>query len=152
MKNLFLQESSKYDARTENGALSHSSTGSLFLDQFAKAGTYIDHKKLGRTQADVNRDMALLWDENPEMALRMAFYLRMITRKNKGVFATEKVQKGQGLRDEGLMRLLWVAKNHRKVFERNMALIPEVGSWKDLLTLWSMDSKLVDINLIFDLL
>lgn len=151
MKNLFLQELSKYDTTTENGALSHSSTGSVFIDQFAKAGTFIDHKLMGRTQDNINTDMALLWNENPDLAMRFVFYLRMITRKNMGVFKTETVQKGQGLRTEAFMRLLWVAERHPKVFERNLALIPEVGSWKDLITLWEMNSDLVDINLIFEL-
>lgn len=148
MKNSFLQATTRYNTTTENGAMSHSSTGSLFLDQFSKAGTY-----RGREQSAVNTDMALLWDENPELAMKMVFYLRMITRKNKGVFATEKVQKGQGARDEAFKRLLWVAKNHPKTFEKNLALIPEVGSWKDLIQLWEMDTQgVVDIQLIFDLI
>ena len=38
--NSFVEEITSNDTVTENGALSHSTTGDLTLDYFTKAGTY----------------------------------------------------------------------------------------------------------------
>ena len=120
---------------TQNGALSYASTGSLLVDQFGKAGSYRD-----RAFSVVCDEQKMLWDENPEAALKFPFYLRLITRQAKtedGV--TEKVQRGAGNRDEAFKRLLWVAYNHPDEFYRNLWLIPIVGSWKDMWQLLHLD-------------
>ena len=39
--NQFLNATTTKNTRTENGALSNSSTGSIAVDQFAKVATYI---------------------------------------------------------------------------------------------------------------
>lgn len=127
------------ETRTENGALTWTTTNSVFVDQFGKAGSY-----RGRSYEDVSREQAQLWDENPTMAFRFILYLRMVTRKikiNNG-FITETVQKGQGNRDESFKRLLWVAENHQKEFYENLWLLPIVGSWKDLFQLMHYDIEL----------
>lgn len=128
-RNFFLESISKCNTFTENGALSNSSTGSFFADAFATAPTYRN-----REYATVCSDQALLWETNPLLSIRFIFYLRMITRKTKinDNFVTEKVQNGQGVRDEVYKRLLWVAENHPNVFEKNIWLLPIVGSWKDV--------------------
>ena len=82
--------------RTENGAISYANFGTELMNQFGKAGAY-----RGRDIQAVWDEQARLWGENPELALKFPFYLRLITRQttvngNK----TEKVQKGQGARDE----------------------------------------------------
>lgn len=136
--NLFIDSLTQKNTTTENGALSHSSSGSILLDQFSKIPTYVN---MNRTQDTVEADMAQIWDENPELAMRMLFYWRMITRKNKSLYKDFESQKGQGVRKEVFQRLLWVAKNHPETFCKNIHLIPEVGSWKDLITLWEMDTK-----------
>lgn len=145
--NSFINELTYKSTRTENGAISHGSTGNIFLDQFAKAGTYRD-----REQSVVDADMVKLWNENPTLAIQFCFYLRAVTRKNKGVYKTETVVKGQGLKDESMKRLLWVARNHPEAFAKNILLIPEAGYWKDLIVLWEMDSKAVSTDLIFGLM
>lgn len=78
---------------TENGALSYKTMGTALLDQFGKAGT-----ARGRDIDVVWKEQEALWAENPEMALRLPFYLRMITRKSYGFddYQTEKIQRGQG--------------------------------------------------------
>ena len=88
---------------TENGAKTLVSTGSAIVDQFGKAGNF-----RGRTLAEVFADQATIWGENAEAALRFPFYLRMVTRKVKVNTdnETDKVQNGQGARDESLKRLL----------------------------------------------
>ena len=125
---------------TENGAISYASTGSELIDQFSKAGT-----ARGRDINDVWTEQARLWGENPVNALRFPFYLRMITRQTNLIedgAKTEKVQKGQGARDEAFKRLLWIARYHKDEFYRNLWLLPIVGSWKDLWVLLSMDNTL----------
>lgn len=144
--NAFVNELTVKDTTTWNGALSNSSTGDEFLNQFAKAGTY-----RGRPQVEVDNDMAHLWAIDPELALKLAFYLRIVTRKNKGIYKTETVQKGQGVRDEVFKRMLWVAKYHPKTFTQNLLMFAEVGSWKDVIQLWRMDSVNVSLNDIFNL-
>jgi hypothetical protein len=124
---------------TENGAVAHLSTGSLLVDQFGLAGNY-----RGRDIEKVFEDQRAIWDENPDMALRFPFYLRMVTRKTKvnSKNVTNKVQNGQGARDESFKRLLWIAKNHYGSFVKNIWLLPVIGSWKDIWTLMYYDVTL----------
>ena len=141
MMNAFIKqnEMGAGTALTENGALSYATAGTTLIDQFAHAGT-----ARGRDIATVWQEQGQLWAENPEMALKFPFYLRMITRQtNLGDGKkTEKVQRGQGARDEAFKRLLWIAKYHSDEFYRNLWLVPVVGSWKDLWVLLSMDDTL----------
>jgi len=141
-KNRFIKEMTmgkgSFNASTENGATSYGSLGTTLLDQFGKAGT-----NRGRDINDVFSDQAALWNENAEMALKFPFYLRMITRQTNllGGEKTEKVQKGQGARDESFKRLLWIEKFHPEEYYRNLWLVPMVGSWKDIWVLLSMSEK-----------
>ena len=137
--NSFLKATSKGDAFTLNGAVSNSSTGDLLVDQFGKAGTF-----RGRDLMSVFADESAIWGEDPLMALRFPFYLRMVTRKSKFMDGkeTDKVQNGQGARDESYKRLLWIAKYHPDSFYKNLWLLPVVGSWKDLWILMTMDDSL----------
>jgi len=140
-------------AYTENGAKSYISTGKALIDQFGKAANY-----RGRSIDDVFKEQSVLWDEDKEQALRFPFYLRMITRKVKvnNDNITEKVQKGQGVRDEAFKRLLWVASNQPDSFYKNIWVLPMVGSWKDLWTLMFYDITLnvnaINHEIIFDLI
>ena len=124
---------------TENGAASYASIGNPLLDQFGKAGT-----NRGRNLDDVFRDQAALWAHDPLNSVKFIFYLRMITRQTNttGDEKTEKVQRGQGARDESFKRLLWLAKYQPETFYKNLWLVPVVGSWKDLWVLMSMDKGL----------
>lgn len=126
---------------TENGAVSYKKiSDSELACQFGKAGSYF-----GRSMVEVSRDMEAIWEEDPTMAVRFIFYLRMITRKVdnfKDGTTTDSVQNGQGLRDEPFKRLLWLAKNHPKAFNEVFYLLPMVGSWKDPWTLMYYDMKL----------
>jgi hypothetical protein len=143
-KNEFLTAVKQYGAYTENGALSHSSTGASLLDYFSKAGTYRD-RPLDVVYADVSK----LWAESPLITLQMLFYMRLVTRTTKGLFASENVQKGQGIRDEYRKALSWVAKFHPTEFNANMWLMPVVGCWKDL---WHEDMiDFLDQTKVFEL-
>lgn len=138
-QNLFLANLGKHAAQTANGAVSNSTTGSMLVDQFGKAGSSV-----GRDVQVVFAEQSQIWGENPLDALRFAFYLRMITRKVKmfGGDQTETVQRGQGNKDEALKRMLWVALYHPETFYKNLWIVPLVGSWKDLWVLMTMADEL----------
>ena len=123
---------------SENGAKVYTTTNSAIVDQFGKAGNF-----RGRPIAEVFDDQAKIWAENPEAAMRFPFYLRMITRKVKvnADNETDKVQSGQGARDESFKRLLWIAQEQPEAFYNNIWALPLVGSWKDLWTLMFYDIK-----------
>jgi len=140
-------------ALTENGAISYATTGKAITDQFGKAANY-----RGRDINAVFKEQEALWLENHEQALRFPFYLRMVTRKVKvnNDNVTEKVQKGQGVRDESFKRLLWLAAHQPDTFYKNIWALPIVGSWKDLWTLMFYDITLnlnvINREVIFDLI
>lgn len=145
MNNAFLSAVSQHDTYTENGAVSHSTTGDALLDYFSKAGTFRN-----RQLEDVYADMSRIWAESPQIALQILFYLRMVTRTSQGFFASESVQKGQGARDEFRKAISWVAKYQPEVFNKNMWLIPVTGCWKDL---WHADLiDVIDQDQLFDLI
>lgn len=120
---------------TENGAITPISSGSKLIDQFGKVASLRN-----RSYEEVYKDMSEIWDENPTLALKFIFYLRMITRvvELPNADKTEKVQKGQGCRDEAFKRLIWLFDNHRDIFYRNIHMLPIIGSWKDLWVLMVM--------------
>lgn len=126
--NQFLNKIQQRDTLTENGALSNSTTQSAILDYFAKCGTYRN-----RSMEEISADYSRMWAENPELALRAMFYVRMVSRNTK-VFGitTEKTQKGQGCKDEFRKALMWLWKNHPETYIKNMRLVPVVGKWNDL--------------------
>ena len=143
--NQFLRRVYVEDTYTENGAISHSTTQSALLDYFSKGATFRD-----RGRNEVAADMTHIWNESPEMAMRIIFYNRLISRKAKGFVTTEQVQKGQGNRSEFRMSVAWLAKNHSEVLYKNLWLIPVVGSWKDL---WHEDLiHVLDHQAIFTLI
>ncbi|MBX2874835.1 MAG: DUF2828 family protein [Saprospiraceae bacterium] len=127
MSNQFLKNIYHYDTTTENGALSHSTSGSALLDYFSKCGTYRD-----RSLEEVFATMGKLWNESPSFALKLVFYNRMITRQAKGFLESDQVQKGQGNRKEFRQSIIWLAKYQPESLYKNLWLIPVVGTWKDL--------------------
>lgn len=125
--NEFIKQSSSYDALTQNGAVSHSTSGNAVLDYFYKVGT-----ARNRQEEIVFADFSRVYGENPLDALKVMFYNRMITRKPKGFFESEESQKGQGNRDEFVKCLKWLEISYPEVLNANLWLVPVVGCWKDL--------------------
>jgi hypothetical protein len=138
-KNAFVQAGLKTSAQTlsGNGALKYTTTGDAFVDEFGTAGRF----KAPRDYKDVDASMRKLWSENRVDAVKFAFYLRMVTRQV--VFPdgtkTEETQRGQGLKHEGIYRVMWLAINQPKVFWNNVHLFISVGGWKDIITMLSYD-------------
>jgi hypothetical protein len=160
--NLFVTAARQGTTFTENGAVALKSTGSELADQFGAASNF-----RGRALADVFIDQAKLVGEDPLNALRFVFYNRMVTRKitipGSAVEGpgrvlgsdktTEKVQKGQGQRDETFKRLLWYASNRPEVFYKNLWLLPVVGSFRDIWDLLLLaDDQQIKLNVtrVFD--
>jgi hypothetical protein len=121
---------------SQNGAVKFKSTGNDFVDQFGKLGTY----KKPRTFGEISKDAQLLYSQNKTMAVAFSLYIRMITRVTD-IFGkkTSVAQKGAELKHEGIMRMIWLATNDKKVFEKNITLFIAVGSWKDIITMLQYD-------------
>ncbi len=127
MKNKFINSLLKYNTQTENGALSHSTTGSELLDYFSKCGTFRE-RKLEKVFADMSR----IWADSPRTALQIIFYNRLISRRAKGFVESEKVLAGQGNKSEFRSALIWLARYQPAALYRHLFLVPVIGSWKDL--------------------
>lgn len=121
----------------ENGATKLTTTGSDFVDQFASATNY----RKPRTYAEISADMQKLWGQNPFLTMCLLFYLRMITRVVQLFDGTKTTttQRGQGLKHEGIFRMIWVAVNAPDTFWKNITLFISIGSWKDIITMLSYD-------------
>ena len=139
--NKFIKEGMKISSETVsgNGAVKYSTSGNDFVDQFAAISYY----KEPRTYEEVSKDMSLLWSQDPLLCLKLAVYTRLITRKSKVVqddntFILE-VQRGQGLKNEGIMRTLWIAVNYPSIFKYNIPFFIATGSWKDIFQMLSLD-------------
>lgn len=136
--NLFVATGLKDASKTKsgNGALKYAEMDNAFVTQFGSMSSWLKP----RTYDQVATDMSELWAIDPELAVRFALYARMVTRKTKVNGATtEESQRGQGLRNEGLLRILWLGINHPKTFEKNAWLLPVVGRWKDIFDLLRYD-------------
>jgi len=127
MINKFLNVIFKENTQTENGAISNSSTGDVFLDYFSKAGTYRN-----RALETVFADISAMWNEDPKQAMKMVFYNRMISRSVKGFVKSDNIQAGQGNKDEFRKCLVWIARYNPKALNKNLWIVPLAGCWKDL--------------------
>ena len=139
MESPFVAAANKKSARTlsGNGALKYSTTGNDFVDQFGKLGSY----KTPRTYEEIANDMATLWAINPLLTVCFTLFIRMITRvvvSFDGI-KTASPQRGAGLKNEGIMRMMWININHRDTFWKNFGLFVMVGSWKDVFVMLSLD-------------
>lgn len=138
--NTFLKQGYKQSAKTKsfgNGAVKFITTGNDFVDQFGKVSQY----KAQRPFQEISKDTQLLWSQNKFMALCFIFYIRIITRKvtlSDGK-CTKTTQRGQGLKHEGIFRMMWVALNDPEVFWKNIPLFISIGSWKDIIAMLSYD-------------
>lgn len=141
-ENLFIKEAIKAsnECFSGNGALKYSTSGNDFVDDFASIAKY----KEPRSYEEVAKTMQLLYSIDKVKAVKMAIFIRLITRKSqvmkdKSVETLEEVQRGQGLKNEGIMRMLWLALNHPEVFKVNLPLFIAAGSWKDVITMMNLD-------------
>lgn len=136
--NLFIHAGLRKSAETlsGNGALKYSTTGNPFVDQFGQLGQY----KKPREYSEVAVSMSTLWAINPRLTIMFMLYLRMITRVTQFLGkVTSNVQRGAGLRHEGIMRMIWLHINHPESFYKNLYLFISVGRWSDIITMMQYD-------------
>src|SRR5574343_1476185 len=103
--NAFLNAAKETTATTlsGNGAVKYAETSDDFVNQFAAISGY----KQPRSFEDISRDMAILYAKNPLLCVCFVFYIRLITRI-VSLFdgaKTNVVQRGAGLKNEGIMRI-----------------------------------------------
>lgn len=136
--NIFEQEkfAREHHTYSENGSDKYTTTGNVFLDDFAMLSKY----KEPRDVEDIFQTMDKLWSHDALRTLQLTVFLRMITRKTV-LFNGDKLstQRGQGLRHEFLGRLLWLAYMHADTFKKNMQYFVVAGSWKDIFDLMRYD-------------
>lgn len=125
--NKFLNGLTSKNTRTENGALSNSSSGSVILDYFSNAGAHRN-----RPESTVANDMSAIFAENKELALKTVFYNRLVTRKIKTLGINSPPQRGQGNKDEFIRSLKWLEANFPDLVYENLYVITQVGCWHDL--------------------
>jgi hypothetical protein len=138
-KNAFLQGAFQDSAKTRSGndALKYATTGNDFVDQFGKLAEY----KAPRSYSDIANDIAPLYAEDALASVKFTFFIRMITR----IIAlfdntrTKAVQRGAGLKNEGILRMIWLHINHPDIFWQNINLFISIGSWKDIITMMQYD-------------
>jgi hypothetical protein len=153
-KNQFLFGAEKQSAKTlsGNGALKFSSSGSEWVDQFTKLGTF----KTPRKYTEIVNDCETLWALDKELCVKFILYIRMISRKTDLVFLgvkTTEAQSGAELKYEGIMRMVWLSQKAPEVFWQNIGLFISAGSCKDILTMLrydlvyhGWDNKILDWN------
>lgn len=112
-----LQQNATRNARTENGALTHSTTTNAVLDFFALAGA---------KRNDIQGALTLFrraYAEDKQLAVRALFYLR-------------DVRGGQGERN--LFRVLFkeLIRMDLAVAEQVLGLIPTYGRWDDVVAIY----------------
>ena len=100
--------------RTENGALTHTTTRSDLLDMFAMGAAM---RK--RSDEDVLLMFRKAFKENSSYALKCLFYIR-------------DVRGGQGERRFFRVCMKDLAKNNTEAAMRNLRYVPEFGRWDDL--------------------
>lgn len=124
---------------SDNGSKKYSTSGNVFVDNFAAISTFKDP----RAYAEVAKDMELLWSQNPQICVKLALYIRLITRRSRLIEKDEveilDVQRGQGLKNEGIMRMLWLAIHHKPTFKANFNYFIAAGSWRDVFQMLSLD-------------
>lgn len=120
-----------------NGALKIVSSGNDFVDQFGKVTNY----KKPRSYQEVAEDCRTLHSQNPLYAICFIVYIRLITRVVQFFDGskTSSTQRGQGLKHEGILRLIWLQVNHPESFWKNLPIFISVGSWKDIIQMLSYD-------------
>ena len=136
--NIFEQEkfAREHATQSENGSDKYTTTGNVFLDDFAMLSKY----KAPRDVDNIFETMDKLWSHDKLRTLQITVFLRLITRKTV-LFNGDKLstQRGQGLRHEFLGRLLWLANKHQDTFQKNAQYFVAAGSWKDIFDLMRYD-------------
>lgn len=123
------------DARTQNGALTYSTTMNKVLDLFSMGGAL-------RSKGDkaIEKMVLRAFSENPVYTLRCLFYLRDI---RQGVGERRFFQIGI----KTVLNSLATQKTSEEL-EKIMSLIPEYGRWDDLYTFFNTPNENVMLGIL----
>ena len=115
--NTFLQglQADTNFTRTENGALTHKTTGSRVFDMFAMGGAY-----RSRSEADCILLFKNAIEEDITLAMKCLFYIR-------------DIRGGQGERRFFRVCFKWLCKEYPEVAKRNIKYMSEYGRYDDML-------------------
>ena len=102
--------------RTENGAITRTTTMSGLMDLFGLGGAYRT-----RSEVDCINLFKKAFEENEEYAMKCLFYLA-------------DIRGGQGERRFFRVVSKWLAREHTEAMRRNLKHIPEYRRWDDLYT------------------
>ena len=104
--------------RTENGAVTFSSSGSDCLDLFESIGAL-----RREDDAEITSRFLRAWLENPDLAMKTLFFAR-------------DIRGGLGERRVFRVILRWLAHNHGESVKKNLWALAEYGRFDDLLVLF----------------
>ena len=108
---------------TENGALTHTSSGNAVLDLFSMGGAL-----RSRSNDEVYTMLDKAFNEDPILATRCLFYLR-------------DARGGQGERKLFNLGLAYLENRQKEIAEKVYGLVPEYGRWDDLYAFTSSNMK-----------
>ena len=84
-----------------------------------------------RTNEEIFDDMKVLWKQNPQNCVKSTVLIRQA--------AGSINLPCDGLQNEAITRLYWLAANQKATFAANVACFIQAGSWKDLICLMVKD-------------
>lgn len=120
---------------TENGAFAYNTTDSDLLDLFAEIGALRP-----RTEAEITEKFQRAFYENPELAMRMAFYARDVRFGGLGERRTFRII------------LKWICENYADLAIANIPNITTFGRFDDLYTYIGTDAEEAMWKYMYDIL
>ena len=120
--------------KSANGSLKFKTTGDIFLDDFAAASNY-----LCRPLEEVINTVEKEFKKDSLFSIKLAFYLRTITREPKNFDTKYQKHIGTGLKNEFICRMLYFSDINKNALNYNLWLIPLLGSYKDIIELFRYD-------------
>tara|TARA_R110002020_G_scaffold50716_6_gene143191 strand:+ start:46197 stop:47687 length:1491 start_codon:yes stop_codon:yes gene_type:complete len=127
-----LSSMKKSQARTTNGCVTNSTSGSFLVDFFFECGAM----RL-RSDEDIVMSFSKAFEEDPTYAMRILFWAR-------------DVRGGLGERRLFNVIIKHIAINKPEVLRGSLQLIPEYGRWDDLLTLFETNLEDDALSLIHE--
>lgn len=146
-ENIFTKEKFKQDHKVVTGTTKYDTTGNPFVDDFSNISRYcqpLEKKgnktiKWGRPMTEVFKQMRELWKIDPITAMKSVAYIRTITRETKFPNGANIKAIGQGMKNEYICRMLWLAIFQPKSFGYNVDELVSLGCWKDIFLMMERD-------------
>lgn len=146
-ENIFTKKKFEDDHKVVTGTTKYSTSGNPFVDDFSNISRYcqpLEKKgnktiKWGRPMTEVFQHMRELWQIDPITAMKSVAYIRTITRETKFPNGANIKAIGQGMKNEYICRMLWLAIFQPKSFGYNVDELISLGCWKDIFLMMERD-------------